>query len=395
MNKYTMRLLVACIAVASLAWVAWPGAAVAQLEEEFAVPPESDAAFGEPAPVDEEFARGEVLEIIDERQEEFGIGGTQPFVQEIRVKFLDGSQQGQEIEITNTALAEEQKVAVGERVVLLTLGDRTHVFERYRLPALGLIALFFAALAVVFARWRGLTSLLGLAVSVLILTLFVVPQIMEGRNPLLISLLGAFVIAIVSIYLAHGFNRRTSIAVVGTLITISIAIGLAQVFVAIAGITGLGSEEAFYLQTSPIAFVNLKGLLLGGIIIGALGVLDDITTAQVAAVAEIGRANPALTRRELFTRGSIVGREHITSLINTLALAYVGASFPALLLFTVYERPWWVIMNTEAIAEEVIRTLVGSVALMAAVPITTLLAAYWVSRSSASAAPAQRIPHTH
>ena len=117
-------------------------------------------------------------------------------------------------------------------------------------------------------------------------------------------------------------------------------------------------------------------------IIGALGVLDDITTSQAAAVDEIRKANPALSRRELYKRGASVGKEHITSLINTLALAYVGASFPALLLFTVYERPWWVVANTEAIAEEVVRTLVGSVALMLAVPVTTWLAVYMFTRTA-------------
>ncbi len=182
-------------------------------------------------------------------------------------------------------------------------------------------------------------------------------------------------IATVSIYVAHGFNRRTSVAVGGTLISICIAIGTSLLFVWMGKLFGVGAEETLYLQTAGIGNINLQGLLLGGIIIGALGVLDDITTAQSAAVAEIADANPSLTSGELLKRGLSVGKEHITSLVNTLVLAYAGASFPALLLFVVYERPWWVVANTELIAEEIVRTLVGSIALMCAVPITTAIAA--------------------
>lgn len=345
---------------------------------EFKVVPEESVT--PPMIEPEEFYRGEVIEIIEEHQEDFGLGGTRPFVQTIKVKVLTGPETEQEKTLEYDSLMEEQKVAIGQRVVLLTPNNTTYIFDRYRLPALGGILLLFAALAIAFAGWRGLTSLVGLGVSVLVLALYVVPRIMAGGNPLVASLIGALMITFVSIYLAHGFNQRTTIAVTSTLITVVLAIGLAQLFVQWTSLTGSGSEEAFHLQTSPIAFVNLKGLLLGGIIIGALGVLDDITTAQTAAVYEIWRANPRLSRRELFKRGTSVGKEHITSLVNTLALAYVGASFPALLLFTVYQRPWWVVVNTEMISEEIVRTLVGSIALMAAVPISTSIAVWWLAR---------------
>lgn len=356
------------------------------LPEEENIPP--------PAPQAEEFYRGEVLEIIDEYQEDFGLGGTRPFIQTLKVRFLEGPQAGEEATIDYGVLIADQKLTAGQKVILLTPNDTPHIFDRYRLPALGGILVLFVALAIVFAGWRGLTSLIGLGVSILILAMYVVPQIMAGHNPLLVSLIAAFIIALTSLYLAHGFNQRTTVAVISTLITIIIAIGLSQLFTTWADLTGTGSEEAYYLQTSPIAFVNLKGLLLGGIIIGALGVLDDITTSQTAAVYQIWRANPKLTPQELFKRGTAVGREHITSLINTLALAYVGASFPALLLFTVYQRPWWVVTNTETIAEEIVRTLVGSTALMVAVPITTFIAAYWLPRAKGKPDDTSPI-HTH
>ncbi|MEK7499241.1 MAG: YibE/F family protein, partial [Patescibacteria group bacterium] len=227
-----------------------------------------------------------------------------------------------------------------------------------------------------------------------VLGFYIVPKILAGQNPLVVTIIGSFFIATTALYLAHGFNKRTTVALGSTLITILIAIALSTSFVHLTNLTGIGSEEAFYLQTSPVQGINLKGLLLGGIIIGALGVLDDITTGQAAAVDEIFKANPMMTRRELISRSLSVGREHITSLVNTLALAYAGASFPTLLLFIIYQRPFWVVMNTESISEEVVRTLVGSIALMCAVPITTALAAYFLTGKGSSASNQEPI-HSH
>jgi uncharacterized membrane protein len=214
---------------------------------------------------------------------------------------------------------------------------------------------------------------------------------MDEKNPLIVSIVASCMIVLVSIYLAHGFNRRTTVAVVSTLVTVMVAIGAAQLFVHWVGLSGGGSQESYHLLASQVGFINLKGLLLGGIIIGALGILDDITTGQAAAVQEIWRANSTLSRRDLFGRGLRVGKEHIISLVNTLALAYIGASLPAILLFAVYERPWWVIANTESIAEEIIRTIVGSAALVVAVPITTLLAVMWLRQKEPPTAQ-QRTP---
>lgn len=249
------------------------------------------------------------------------------------------------------------------------------------MPALGLAVGLFFGLAVLFSRRRGVTAILGLGITALILARFIVPAIIGGSNPLVVSLVGALAIAFSSIYLAHGFNLRTSIAVGSTLLTLVIAWVMAIVFVSLANLFGLGSEEAFYLQLAPVEQLNLRGLLLGGIILGALGVLDDITTAQAAAVDELRKANPALPVQELYRRGLSVGTEHITSLVNTLFLAYAGASLPLFILFTIYnETPVWVALNSEFVAEEIVRTLVGSVALILAVPITTVAAAIILSR---------------
>jgi len=208
------------------------------------------------------------------------------------------------------------------------------------------------------------------------------PAILKGYDPLLVAVLGCLAITFVSLYLSHGFNKRISIAVLSTALTLGVAYILDLAFVNFAGLSGTGTEEAFYLQFAAQT-INMRGLLLAGILLGVMGVLDDITTAQSAAVDELHQANPALSFIELYKRGLSVGREHIASLINTLVLAYVGVSFPLILLFTLNKpQPLWLTLNSNFIAEEVVRTLVGSSALIIAVPVTTFFAAYFFSRKN-------------
>jgi uncharacterized membrane protein len=192
---------------------------------------------------------------------------------------------------------------------------------------------------------------------------------------------GSFAIVLVSLYLAHGFNKRTSVALLSTILVLFLAIGLSFLFVSATMLHGNGSEEAIYLQINPGQNINLQGLLLGGIILGALGVLDDITTGQAAAVDEIHKANPSLSRKELYKRGLSIGHEHIASLINTLALAYAGVALPLFLLFSLnHAAPFWTLLNSEGVAEEIVRTLVGSTVLVLAVPISTHFAAYFFAK---------------
>lgn len=345
-------------------------------------PPETSSA-----PVDE-FSRGTVLQVLTEETRE--AGGAQYVIQVLRVRLLSGPERGKnvraEYSVTDTRSA-EQRVRAGDTVVLAKSlsADGTTVYDvvdRFRLPPLLIILALFVGCVIAFSRTRGLMAVLGLGISIVVLARFVVPRILAGGNPLLVTLAGALVIALTSIYLAHGFSRRTSVALVGMLITLTLAAVLAIVFVDVAHLFGTGSEEAIYLQIGGQEILNLRGLLLGGILLGALGVLDDITTAQAAAVDEISRANPSLSRRGLYLRGLSVGREHITALVNTLVLAYAGASLPLFILFTQNaDQPLWVTLNSEFVAEEVVRTLVGSLALTLAVPITTALAAHFLCRS--------------
>lgn len=308
--------------------------------------------------------------------------------QAVTLEIENGKNQTQVVEINhgeNVSIREEQKVEPGDKVVVIQSenpqGVTYSIIDHYRLPGLGLITLLFLGLAVLLGRRKALMSVLGLIVSIGVLIYFILPQIATGSNPLLISFVGAVFIAVCSLSLAHGFEQRTRIALVSTLITLGLSALLSMGFVSLARLTGLGSDDALYLTFGPLEHVNLKGILLGGILIGALGVLDDITTAQAAAVDEIRKANPKLSFHELYRRGLSVGREHIASLINTLVLAYAGASLPLFLLLTSdRSQPLWMILNSEFLGEEIVRTLVGSTTLLLAVPITTGLAAYRLSR---------------
>lgn len=342
-----------------------------------------------------------VEEVI--REEPSEIGGFPTLQQIVRMRLLDGSYRGEQFDLKNGILREQEreKLLPGQRVVIERMvrsdGTVLHLNRGpYRLPSMGWIAVLFLTLSVVFGGLYGLTSVFGLVVSVSILFLFVIPRITDGSNPLLVSIIGSYFIACTSLYLAHGFNRRTSVALLSTAITLGLSAITAVMAVRFTHLFGMGSEESMYLATGQFSGIDLRGLLIGGFIIGALGVLDDVTTAQCAAVEEISKANPSLSEGDLWRAGMSVGREHIASLINTLALAYVGASLPLFLLFRSNDHlPTWLVLNGEFIAEEVVRTLVGSTALLLAVPISTWCAAKLLKNRTGHVLPSGDGHHHH
>lgn len=313
---------------------------------------------------------------------------TEDDIQDVRLRITGGDEKGKFINVKHGqfySITEDQQVTQGETVIISkgTSGDLEQylIQDHYRTPGVLLILLFFIAAVLIFGRKKGLMSLVGLTLTIVVLIFFIIPAQVAGANPFLVSIVGAFFIALLSLYLSHGFQRRTTIALIATLITLIISAILAIIFVELTKLTGGGNEDTFFLQFGELGNINIKGLLLGGIIIGALGVLDDITTAQSAAVEEIHKANKKLSQKDLFKRGISVGNEHIASLVNTLVLAYAGASFPLLLFFSVEGIvPLWVTLNKEYMVEEIVRTLVGSTALIFAVPITTWLAAWSCTR---------------
>ncbi len=340
----------------------------------------------------EVYATARVERIVDEGERE--VDGEKQLYQTVEVLFRDGAQKGNVMPIhlgEITAITAEQRVGVGDVVVVLQSigpdGNRYDIIDRYRNRRLAFVGIFFVLITILFGRWRGVSALGGLLCTLFVILWFIVPRILSGHNPMLVSVEGSLLIMFASLYLAHGFNKRTSIALLSTLITLASAAALSMIVVSFTHLLGQGSEEVFFLS-DVIGHINTKGLLLGGIIIGVLGVLDDVTVGQTAAVDELAKANPRLSRLELYRRGLSIGREHIASLVNTLVLAYAGASFPLFLLLVVGGgKPLWVTLNSEFMAEEIVRTLVGSSALILAVPISTMLAATFLRRPQVSTLP--------
>lgn len=266
-------------------------------------------------------------------------------------------------------------------------------FER-RMPMLWL-ALAFAALVIVFGRKRGALSLLGLAGSLAVVVFFIVPAILDGEAPLAVAVVGSMAVMLLTISLAHGIGPKSLAAMLGTTLSLVLVAVLALAFTELTNLTGFASEEAALLQLGG-ADVSFTGLLLAGMVIGALGVLDDVTITQASTVLALRAANPGLGFRELYGRAIDVGRDHVSATVNTLVLAYVGSSLPVLLIFGSGELGVFEAANLELIAQEIVATLVGSIGLIAAVPITTALAAAVAGGLSAeelAAGPGHAHPH--
>jgi uncharacterized membrane protein len=253
-------------------------------------------------------------------------------------------------------------------------GEQYAFADVERRSPLLLLGALFAIAVVALGRWTGLRALFGLGLSLLVVTAFVLPALLAGSNALLVALVGSAAVMFTVLYLAHGIRVQTSIAVLGTLASLLLTVLLAEAFVRAAALTGLGSDETS-LISSTVGTVDLRGLLLAGIVIGSLGVLDDVTVTQSAAVWELHLARPGASVRELYSAGIRIGRDHIASVVNTLVLAYVGASLPLLVVYSLAGSQLQDVLTSEVVAQEVVRTLVGSIGLVAAVPLTTLLAA--------------------
>ncbi|MEC7055167.1 YibE/F family protein [Streptomyces violaceochromogenes] len=255
-----------------------------------------------------------------------------------------------------------------------------------RLP-MALLAGIFAVAVVVVGRLRGVMALVALAISFMVLNFFILPAILQGSNPLVVAVVGASAIMLIALYLCHGLSARTSVAVLGTLISLLLIGILGSVFIDWAALTG-NTDDNTGLIHGLYPTIDMSGLLLAGIIIGSLGVLDDVTVTQTSAVWELHEANPSMGWRGLYRAGIRIGRDHIASVVNTLVLAYAGAALPLLLLFSIAQSSVGTVANSELVAQEIVRTLVGSIGLVASVPVTTALAALVVSADRPGTEPA-------
>ncbi|WP_338897236.1 YibE/F family protein [Streptomyces sp. TG1A-60] len=256
---------------------------------------------------------------------------------------------------------------------------------------LALLAGIFALAVVAVGRLRGVMALVSLAASFLLLTLFILPAILQGSNPLVVAVVGASAIMLIALYLCHGLSARTSVAVLGTLISLVLIGVLGSMFIGWAHLTG-NTDDNTGLIHGLYPTIDMSGLLLAGVIIGSLGVLDDVTVTQTSAVWELHEANPSMGWRGLYRAGIRIGRDHIASVVNTLVLAYAGAALPLLLLFSIAQSSVGTVANSELVAEEIVRTLVGSIGLVASVPVTTALAALVVSADRPGTPEATAVP---
>lgn len=256
---------------------------------------------------------------------------------------------------------------------------------------MALLAGIFALAVVVVGRLRGVMALVALAVSFLVLTFFILPAILQGSNPLVVAVVGASAIMLIALYMCHGLSARTSVAVLGTLISLLLIGLLGSMFIDWAELTG-NTDDNTGLIHGLYPSIDMSGLLLAGVIIGSLGVLDDVTVTQTSAVWELHEANPSMGWRGLYRAGIRIGRDHIASVVNTLVLAYAGAALPLLLLFSIAQSSVGTVANSELVAEEIVRTLIGSIGLVASVPVTTALAALVVSADRPGEQPAMSAP---
>jgi uncharacterized membrane protein len=363
-SRRARRLVLALLLPLALATLAalvilWPTSSPA---------PRTDFGLGQ------ELAQGTVTRIVEEE-----CGGTpESSCLTASIRVTDGPGAGTEITAPSPEGAGAPVLREGDQVVLryepsAPPEDAYQITDFQRGRPMAVLAVVFAAAIVALARWRGLSALVGLAASFGVLLTFVLPAILAGTPPLLVAVVGSSAIMFVVLYATHGFSISTSVAVLGTLASLVLTGVLGAAFTVAGHFTGLGSEEASFVSTL-YSDVDLRGLLLAGIVIGTLGVLDDVTVTQASTVTELARANPMLPRRSLFAGAMRVGRAHIGSTVNTLVLAYAGASLPLLLLFSASRHGVTDLVTNEAIAQEVVRSAVGTVGLVAAVPVTTALA---------------------
>ena len=333
-----------------------------------------------------------VVEILAE-EKKIVEGGKEALQQNIKLVGLEGKFKDRYVQFTgirDLIPVKSNIYKINEKVLVVATYDESgspefFIIDYKRNKGLLILAITFVLVLLIVGRWKGLRSIISLIFTFFVIIKFIIPQILNGANPVFITLIGCLFILLVTLYITEGFQKRTHIAVVSTLFSLIISIFISWFFVSLTKITSLASEEITYLVSLGSHTINVEGLLLAGIIIGVLGVLDDVVISQVATVEQIIEANKYQTKWEVFKKAYKVGVSHISSMTNTLFLAYTGASVPLLLLFvsgnTAFNG-WSQIANSEIMAVEIVRTLSGSIGLILAVPISTFIASWWFKKKN-------------
>lgn len=341
---------------------------------------------------DDSLFYAKVLEILDEKEtaSENGVISKQ---QNIKLLLLSGPEKNKEVVyqgIDQFSVVSQNYYQVGDKVLVNKSQtddgrDFYDITDYVRLNGLFYLFLFFIFLVIIIAKWKGFKALLSLLFSVLVIMKFMIPNILAGFNPFWITLIGALFILIFIIYFTEGLNKKSNLAVFSIILVLSIVGVLTLFFEAYLRLSGMSNEESMLLIGLTEQAINFRGLLLAGILLGTLGVLDDVVISQISAVEELKKANNNFDFKNLYHRGINIGKSHLASMINTLFLAYAGAALPLLILFSLKTGPWLspgLVINNEMIATEILRTLIGSIGILLAVPISTYLAAKYFAKKS-------------
>lgn len=335
--------------------------------------------------------RAEVTQIIEEG--EIDLGGHLQTYQIARVKILEGEYAGVVMEIDygkRQIRSDDYSLATGDAIMVSISKTPNNTVNAYFVdfvraaPILWLTGIFAVAIILI-SGWKGFRALLSMAFSLYIIIGFIIPRILTGEDPLRVSIIGSMILLGVTLYLTYGWTLKTHASVISMIVVLLLTGALSALFVVFAKLNGTGDENVMFLMQMMETPINLRGLLLGGMIIGALGVLDDLVTTQASAVFELHHANPNFTFRELYNSAMRIGQDHVAATVNTLVLAYAGASLPMMLMFSLGRGDYGYIINFSFIAEEIVRTLVGSLGLIAAVPLTTAVAIFLAQRAESLA----------
>lgn len=372
MSRKTFLIIISAIAVIVISLVFIP-----KIISSFSKPEVEETVVGYSTGT--EFAI--VTDIVEEGEITLG-EVLQPY-QILRVTVLGGQYAGQTFDIdhgTRQIRSDLIMLKEGDKILVTisSLPDGTtsaHFTDFYRKNSLIVLFILFIGLSVLISGWKGLRSLLGILLSLAIIVLIILPGIQEGRDPLSVSILGAFFFVGLSLYIVYGWTVKTHTAVLGSFIALAITGLLSYIFINHAKLTGYGDENMFFISQITQNTLNVRSLLLASILIGTMGVLDDLVISQSSAVFELFKSNPDQSFRELFKTAMNIGKDHIAATVNTLVLTYAGASLPMLLLFSFRNVDFSMAINLEYIAEEIVRMLVGSLGLFLSVPITTAIAA--------------------
>lgn len=322
-------------------------------------------------------------QIIGAKYEKLETGNATTF----EIQIQEGEKKNEIVEVTITEEDTALKVKnykVGDRVIVIAndgAGETQYfISDHIRIDSIYILIGIFVLITILIGRKTGFQSLIGLTLSTLVLILFIIPRIEKGENLLFMTFIGSVFIAFISIYLSHGLKRKSTIALIGTLVSLVLTVVFGIIFTNILKLTGYSSEDALFLIGVEGFKINMKDLLISSLIFGGIGILDDVTVSQVSVVQEIYEANKNLTAKELYQKAMNVGRDHISSMVNTLFLAYASSSLPLIILLRVQSVSLFEIINNEPIAEEILRTVVGSIGLILAVPITTAIAVYFYKK---------------